>query len=280
MTNKKTLLLQETWGKKQSYYDQITTTHQDISSHSSYQLIKPLLSQTQSMIEFGCGNGNVIGNIIKLHPHIKGYGVDFSSLAIEDARRMFKKALKFYTGDAESFSFGVKADMTSSFYTFEHLDKPEVVLKNMIKHTKKNGYIVIVCPNFGSLIYPSPCYKKGWWKRFCDSMQRDWQLLSRKKIDNLHWEKVDPIIDPDGVHISDHDATIEPYIASFKKYLADNYPNIQILTASSGWNTVTSKNSSKKFRYITAPIRLLSSLGIPPFTNWGPTFLFVGRKVR
>jgi SAM-dependent methyltransferase len=278
MKEKKTFLLEKTWGKKKAYYDTTTKAYQHIETHYGYQLVAPYLSKATSLIEFGCGNGSVIGNIVKLHPKLTAYGMDFSDLAISQAKKLYKGDLHFAVGNAETFSFHKKADVVISFFTFEHLDKPEIVFDNMYKHVKKGGHIVIVCPNYGSLIYPSPCYTKGWVRRLYEGLVRDIKLLASVGENRLLWEKVDPIIDPGSKHQMDHDTTIEPYAFAMKRFIEGEYPQLHIESLSSGWETVSRKSVSQKYWLTTLPLRFFALLGIAPFSYWGPSLMLVAKK--
>lgn len=278
MPNKKNTLREKTWGKKPEYYDATTIAYSHIETHYGYKLLLPYLSKAKVIAEFGCGNGSVIGNIVKIHKQITAYGVDFSDLAIKQAKKLYKGKLHLQVGDAETATFPIKADIALSFFTFEHLDHPEKVFANMLKATRPGGRIVIVCPNYGSPIYPSPCNRKNLVSRMMDGISRDLRLMTSDGEKELLWDKVEPIIDPGMKHVMDHDTTIEPYVFSMKRFIEGKYPKLRIEVCSSGWGTVTRDKVSMKFWLFSLSFKLLSIFGIAPFRFWGPVHMIVIKK--
>lgn len=277
--SKKEQLTKTVWNRKPAYYKPTTDSYKDIESHFGYQLLKPHIEEISSMLEVGCGNGSVLASIQKVSPTIEAWGIDVSALAIASAKKTYKTKLHVSVADAETFDLHKKFDLVYSFFTFEHLDKPEKVFKRMIAHTKKGGYLYIVCPNYGSLIYPSPCYTQGWIKRTIFSLKRDFHLLSGESIKSFLWQPVEPIIDTEMSHIMDHDTTVEPYIYSLRRYIETSCPDLQVVSADSGWWSAGIGKASLKYVLATIPLRIASFFGMTPFCYWGPRCMILVRKV-
>lgn len=274
--NKKTLH-QVVWNKKRAYYDTTTQAYKNIESHFAFRAIVKYLPHVRSVFEIGCGNGSVLANFKKVFPYIKMTGIDVSELAIKQGRKQYGRKISIRVADAESIRLHTKFDLVISFFTFEHLDNPEKVFLTMARHVKKKGYLYIVCPNYGSLIYPSPCYKKSLIERVGFSLQRDIHLLLNRSIASLDWQKVSPILDFSSKHIMDHDTTIEPYIFSLKRFVESNYPEYRVIFADSGWWSVP--DASFLFKVGTLPFRLFDVFGIVPFRYWGPRCMLLLQKI-
>lgn len=278
MDHKKNLL-KKVWDKKIDYYQQGFQTLDEYKKEYSYLFLRKSKIKFKSVLEFGCGNGRVVGNLLKAFKGINyASGFDISPLAIKEAKRNFP-SVNFFVNDAEELVIRRKFKFVCSFYTFEHLNDPEKTLELMISATAKGGYIYIVCPNYGSPIYPSPCYKNNIITRLFKGVKRDVLLIVRKKASFLMWNKVEPIIDSGLKHVYDHDTVIEPYIFSLKNHLEENYSGIKIIDVSSGWDSVGYGKVSIKYWLFSAPFRLLDNLKVTPFKFWGPICVLLAKKV-
>lgn len=105
-----------------------------------------LSSKSSKILDVGVGSGTVLVKLSK-----KGfknlYGVDVSSLFVKSSKQLGFKNVRVYDGTnlpyADNFF-----DVIGSFNVLEHTEKPEAFLKNQIKKLKKNGFVIIICPNF------------------------------------------------------------------------------------------------------------------------------------
>jgi SAM-dependent methyltransferase len=110
---------------------------------------KFLKKRSISIIEVACGNG-------RLHPFLRKagfdvYGIDNSKELIEEAKQKYKKfADKYFVADMRNFELGKKFDVALSWFTsFGYFnDKGNfIVLKNINKHLKNNGILLLDMPN-------------------------------------------------------------------------------------------------------------------------------------
>jgi SAM-dependent methyltransferase len=275
--NKKRLLKQ-VWNKKNQYYDLGPHSISILKGLYEFRTLQSYQIKAKKILELGCGDGKmsyILGKIIKgVEQQV---GIDISPLAIKDAKKRYPK-IHFFTGDAENLKLKEKFDFVCSFYTFEHLDNPEKVLKQMTNLLTPNGFIFIVCPNYGSPIYPSPVFRGNFITRLVMGINRDIKLLLNDKTPNLLWNKVEPIIDQGDEHVYDHDTTVEPYIFSLKKRI-ESFRSFKIILASSGWETVTQSRVSKKYWLFSLPFQFLANLNFFTFKYWGPICLVLVKRI-
>lgn len=86
--------------------------------------ITPYTKNIGSALEFGCGSGPVLAELLKQ----KGLTVD-------------KYDLYFYPKKVYE---GKKYDLITSTEVFEHLKEPIKILEILAKHTRDNGYIILM----------------------------------------------------------------------------------------------------------------------------------------
>lgn len=110
---------------------------------------KFLKKKNISILEVACGNG-------RLHPFLRKagfdvYGIDNSKELIKEAKRKYKKfADKYFIADMRNFELDKKFDVALSWFTsFGYFnDKGNfIVLKNINKHLKNNGILLLDIPN-------------------------------------------------------------------------------------------------------------------------------------
>jgi SAM-dependent methyltransferase len=125
------------------------------SYYSKYiEYLQKYLSKDSIFLDVGCGNGEVL-KILQRKGFTKGYGIDISKLFVHEAK---KKGLKnIYSYDGNKFPFDSnKFDLVGSFNVLEHTNNPGKFIGDQVKLIKKNGYILIACPNFLSSTLQSP----------------------------------------------------------------------------------------------------------------------------
>ena len=123
------------------------------SYYSKYiRYIKRYLKNNESLfLDVGCGNGAVLK---ELHKYKNGYGIDISKLFIKEARSKGLKNVYYYKGDRLPFKDNF-FDLIGSFNVLEHTSNPDRFIKEQVLKLKPNGYLIISCPNFLSVLFPS-----------------------------------------------------------------------------------------------------------------------------
>jgi SAM-dependent methyltransferase len=105
------------------------------------------LPEGSSIIDIGCGNGNVAYQLAKIGYKVTGIDLDESSISY--AREKFKHPnLKFEVQDALLINSGkIQYDGIVCSEVLEHLDHPEILLKAIKKLLRPAGIFVATVPN-------------------------------------------------------------------------------------------------------------------------------------
>jgi SAM-dependent methyltransferase len=215
---------------------------------------KKIANRSKSVLDCGCGDGSKLDKIID-QSVAKGSGIDLTESAIKKARNNYKK-YNFKIGSVENLPFNDNCfDFVYSSYVLEHVENPEKVINEMIRVLNVNGMLGIICPNYGSPVFRSPCNKENIFKRFKNLTKRDLAFLSENFKDNLFWTKVNPIATKDNFS-ADWDTTIEPSLITLTKYLKNN--GLEIIEKSSCWFSLsTPKPKVKRFAFLIKTITFL-----------------------
>ena len=272
MQDLKSELVDEIWNKKEDYYKQAAKSHREIDKIYTYKRIKETANDAYKILDVGCGEGSVLGYIKGKNNKQKLTGIDISSLAINTAKSKHPQIKFMLLKDEELPFFDNNFDLTFTTYTLEHLINPLDTINEMIRVTGNGGYCIFLCPNYGSPIYASPCYKQNKLFRLIKGFFMDIKIGFSNKQKSLGWENVEPIIDKENKHYMDHDTTIEPYLLSLKTFIERNTKH-KIIECSSQWDTVNKNNGwSSIFWLLSLPFKFLGKyLGLYPFKYWGPT---------
>ncbi len=265
--NIKTKLQDEVW-KSHKYYSLAKQGSLDIR-HQGMRILKDLVHKAKKVLDLGCGEGTRLNLVLTKKQ--QGTGVDISSTAIFLGRKNYSE-INFIKADLEKIPLGNNSfDLVYSAYVLEHLQDPEKVLKEAIRLTQKDGYLVLIAPNYGSPNRASPPYRGSRLKKILIGFINDLIRLFKQQKE-LEWGNVEPIADKTKYDI-DFDTTVEPYIGSLIKYL--EYKGLVIKKAFSCWS-----EELAKARIYQKIFRILGEVGFYPFWMWGPHLVVVARKAE
>lgn len=253
--------------RNQIYYHLAQEGSKDLT-HPSIKVLNSLFQESLSILDMGCGEGTRLNTLSKNTNHKikKLFGIDENSTAINMAKRKYPE-INFIKGDLVKLPFNDNEfDLLYSSYVFEHLIKPEIVIKEAIRVLKKNGKLFIVAPNFGAPNRKSPNSKENKIIKLVGGFLWDIGLLFNKSCKSLNWKRVRPI---KYEYTIDSDTTIEPYLLSLAKFCQSL--NFSIAYISSTWVI-------DKFSLFQFPFRILGLLRIYPFVFWGPHLCIVLKK--
>jgi len=104
-----------------------------------------LINSDGKFLDVGCGTGRVLKLLSNKISKSNIFGVDISDLFINELKNEFNVCV--YDGNILPFEDDF-FNVVGSFTVLEHIDKPYKFLDELIRITKKGGYIIISCPNF------------------------------------------------------------------------------------------------------------------------------------
>ena len=123
-----------------------------------------------TVVDIGCGNGNLIECVSKIYKDARIYGVDLSEQSLEPAKERFRKSqnIQFKVGSLDQLPFeDGSIDLITCTEVLEHTF-PEIFTKSFFEISrvlKKGGYYlasipfdekinVVCCPECGSVFAP------------------------------------------------------------------------------------------------------------------------------
>jgi SAM-dependent methyltransferase len=231
-----------------------------------------------SVLDVGCGEGAVLNDLSReTSDQVKYYGVDVAPVGVERAKKRGIKNTEFQVYDGQTIPFpDGTLDFSFSTFVFEHLTKPEEVFSEMFRVTKKDGYIAIACPNYGSPFFRSPCNKDN---KIILLLKRLAQSLTPKGFFtfSFHWQKVNPIILPGNQHIMDYDTTVEPNLLFFKKHV-EAAGVLSVVEADSFWDKFVYNGNNKYKKKFFEVVSFLGRRKFPYIRYYGPFFFIILQK--
>jgi SAM-dependent methyltransferase len=167
-----------------------------------------------------------------------GWGVDIDQYAIKLARAKYPRYV-FKTYEGILLPFKSSSfDLVYSAFVLEHTTDPERFIKEAIRVIKPGGMLVLLCPNFGAPNRRSP----------------NSTVTPKEEYGQI-----------------DDDTTVEPYLLTLRIFL--QHLELDVIRASSLWELEPSSFNPRKILF-----KVLGSLRVFPFRNWGPQIFLVARK--
>ena len=101
-----------------------------------------------NVLDIGSADGMFTSIIAKKSKAKKVIGIDVLKRSVDWANKHWKNSvMKFYVGDAENLKYDKESfDAIVALEVLEHVEKPVVVLKNVKRLLKKDGYAVYLVP--------------------------------------------------------------------------------------------------------------------------------------
>ena len=138
------------WGNEQNLkeFREENDGIRDILTREIVDVIENKVKANMDIVDIGCGAGDLLAEIISRVPGVNIHGLDFSSKAIEAAKR------KFLNGAFKQFVIEKQLPYEDSLFdivmctdVLEHLEYPSVVINELLRICKSGGYIFIVVPD-------------------------------------------------------------------------------------------------------------------------------------
>ena len=279
----KAKLKKQVWEKPDYYYGSRKEIRKIFFGNPALVKLLEYSHKGGSILDCGCGDGRIIEILWRKEANFRGFDISERAIKLAKKRLKSKKNVDLKVGDIEKINFPDETfDMVYTTYTLEHLNKPEKVIEEMVRVTKKGGYLILISPNYGSPFHPSG-----------SSLPSGESLLSRavkiflkshlyllKKPNNLAWVKVEPKVLKEGKWQSDWDTIIEPSLQTLLIFLKKK--GVAMIENSSGITTNNLKIGVSLRQKILSIVRrifeFLGNQGVPPYKYFGPTLMVVGRK--
>jgi ubiquinone/menaquinone biosynthesis C-methylase UbiE len=235
----------------------------------------------KKIIDVGCGEGSTIQDVRKITGNIytEFLGLDVAEIGIARARKKMINNTDFQLYDGKQIpSVNNYFDLSISTFVFEHLEKPEEIFTEMVRVTKKGGYVLIFCPNYGSPFFRSPCNKKNSLGLMIGRLIKS--MYPRRYFNkSFQWDKVEPIKLSADQYVTDYDTLIEPNLLYFKKYLLENNKKYELIEANSFWNKYKYGGQSLVKKFFLQIISFLGKKNFFVIKYCGPFFFVVLKKI-
>lgn len=276
--------------EKEEYFTFARKAILDGFSHNlAIKRLKEYALNSSGILDCGCGDGTVMELIWNKEADF--WGVDLSRLAVNLGQKRLKdkKNVHLLVGDLGELELPEKSfDLVYTHDVLEHLDKPERVIRQMIRVTKKGGHLVFISPNYGSPLYPSPSSQLG----SGDLTSRAIKIFLKshlyllKKPQGLDWLKVFPVALRRKRWKSDWDTVVEPYLQTLLIFLKEQGAKVEeSYSMGKGnaskieWKFTKKPNLRQKLLSGLKKLALvIGEMGIPPYKYFGPSLFVVGKK--
>lgn len=105
-----------------------------------------------TILDFGCGTGNMLAEVMKINPRSKYIGVDVSEIAIKKIKKRFPKGIFFTVEDGGKIPIRTgDVDFILALDVIEHVYNTKETLSELTRILKPTGKILITMPYHGLL---------------------------------------------------------------------------------------------------------------------------------
>ncbi|MDP3988039.1 MAG: class I SAM-dependent methyltransferase [Candidatus Levybacteria bacterium] len=102
------------------------------------------------VLDFGCGKGAVLAEILKINPNLKITGADTSEEALKTIKKRFKKYKFYKVQDGEKLPFERNTfDFILALDVLEHIYDTQNAFSELSRILKPDGKILITVPYYG-----------------------------------------------------------------------------------------------------------------------------------
>ncbi len=138
----------QSFDQNSSHYD----SECDIQMQIAQNLANDLPTQNvTSILEIGCGTGNLTKHLIELHPKATLHITDISPAMLEHAKQKYQNPnIQWECMDAESLTTSKQYDLIVANMAFQWLEDINQAIENITTRLSPNGKLYFTLPGSGS----------------------------------------------------------------------------------------------------------------------------------
>jgi len=139
--------------KKRTFFATIADQFDNLQNEFDLKVRKEIIFQkflnkielkNKRILEVGCGSGGFVEEILKLQSIYIGIDIAWQLIKIAG----HKKGARLFPADVMDLPFPSQYfDLVISSEVVEHTEEPHEAITSMARVVKKNGFIVLTCPN-------------------------------------------------------------------------------------------------------------------------------------
>lgn len=138
-----------------SFYERYWENTESLNDYTyKLKLIKRLVPEESNLkvLDFGCGKGAFINDILSINPTLKITGADVSKTAITFARKKFLRQKFYLLAEGEKLPFKNNSfDYILALDVLLHVYDTELIFKELARVLKPGGRLLITLPYYGLL---------------------------------------------------------------------------------------------------------------------------------
>lgn len=135
------------------FYERYWKAKEELGDFSyKWPVIKQLMPKIPkiALLDFGCGKGKILGEILKINPTIKAYGADVSDRAISFVKRKYPHCSFVVHEEGKRFPFKSNFfDFITALDVMEHVYDTETTFKELARVLKPGGFLLVSVPYNG-----------------------------------------------------------------------------------------------------------------------------------
>lgn len=134
---------------KESFDKQAATYDKDFNGEHARHLYKRMLElignvDSKTILDVGCGTGNILNMILNKYNNVDVYGIDISDKMLEKAKEKLTVRAHLTLGDSEKLPYeDNKFDLIMCNDSFHHYPNPKNVLKEFFRVLKNGGMLIL-----------------------------------------------------------------------------------------------------------------------------------------
>lgn len=158
------------------HHESVLRSHKWRTAENSAAFVLPLLRDDMSLLDVGCGPGNITADLARRIPDGSVVGVDLPSDVIDAAQREFGAVnVRFEVGDVYALDFEEGLfDLVYAHQVLQHLGDPVGALTEMRRVLRPGGYVAVRDSDYGAFVWaPSDPRLSRWMELYHQLTKRN-----------------------------------------------------------------------------------------------------------